>query len=31
MEKIKGKKYFDKVKEAENELNSRSKKYSILI
>lgn len=31
MEKIKGKKYFDKVKEVESELNNRSKKYGILI
>ena len=31
MEKIKGKKYFDKVKDAENELNGRSKKYGLLI
>jgi hypothetical protein len=31
MEKNKGKKYFDRLKEAENELNGRSKKYGVLM
>ena len=31
IEKNKGKKYYDKLKEAENELNTRSKKYAILV
>jgi hypothetical protein len=31
MEKTKGKKYYDKLKDAENEINNRTKKYSILI
>lgn len=31
MEKNKGKKYYDKLKEAENDLNTRSKKYGIMV
>ena len=29
MEKVKGKKYYDRLKEVENDINNRSKKYAV--
>ena len=31
MEKVKGKKYYDRLKDVENDINSRSKKYAVAL